>query len=139
MKIKMLLASVAFIALAQPNVSAQEVHVVHVDHKQVSFADTLVLKLNAGNKILFIGDNFKEMANYTQADSIKTLFMNDLDQALSKGQLSKETQKVYYFIHANGKRRLKAENPDYNENSVDVAYEIKRLDLELPKYEYHIY
>ena len=139
MKIKMLLACVTFIASFKPLVFAQNVYVMSNEHKLVSFADTLVLKLSTGNKILFIGSDFKEMKNYTSADSIKTLFMNDLDQALSKGQVNAGSQKIYYFVHGNGKRRLKAENPEYNENSVDVGYEIKRLNLDLPKYEYHLY
>lgn len=139
MKIRMLLACVSLIAIFKPFVFAQNVYVMSNEHKQVSFADTLVLKLSGGNKILIIGNDFKKMKNYTHADSIKTLFMNDYDQALSKKQLNAESQKIYYFVHENGKRRLKAENPEYNENSVDVDYEIKRLLLDLPKYEFHLY
>lgn len=102
-------------------------------------SDTLVIKLGGSDKILIIGGNLKDMHKYKQADSIKTLFLTDILVAQANNTLNAEATKVYYFVTSNGKRRLKAENIDLTENAVNVAYELKRLHLDLPKYEYHLF
>jgi hypothetical protein len=102
-------------------------------------SDTLVIKLSGNDKILIIGGNLKDIHKYKQADSIKTLFLSDILLAQANNSLNAEATKVYYFVTNNGKRRLKAENVDLTENAVNVAYELKRLQLDLPKYEYHLY
>jgi hypothetical protein len=101
--------------------------------------DTLVIKLSGSDKILITGGNLKDFHKYKQADSIKTLFLTDILMAQNNNTLNGEATKVYYFVSNNGKRRLKAENVDLTENAVNVAYELKRLQLDLPKYEYHLF
>ncbi|MES2379586.1 MAG: hypothetical protein V4538_01005 [Bacteroidota bacterium] len=141
MKKCMLLAVWLFIASTQTVLWGQQaaMYFVHLNENEVIKTDTLVIKLVGNNKILFIGDGFKNMMKYAKADSLKTLFINDLEAARANKTLAIDAQKVFYFVNESGKRRIKAENAEYNNNSVDVGYEIKRLQLDLPKYEYHIY
>lgn len=141
MKKCMLLAVWLLIASTQTVLWGQQaaVYFTHLDENEVIPADTLFIKLAGSNKILLVGDGFKNMMKYTKADSLKTLFINDVEAARTNKTLAVDAQKIFYFIDQSGKRRIKAENAEYNNNSVDVAYEIKRLQLDLPKYEYHIY
>ncbi len=137
----MLLAVWLFIASTQTVLLGQQaaMYFVHLNENEVIPTDTLLIKLTGSNKILFIGNGFKGMMKYTKADSLKTLFINDLEAARANKTMAVDAQKTFYFINESGKRRMKAENAEYNNNSVDVSYEIKRLQLDLPKYEYHIY
>lgn len=142
MKNVMLTACGLFMAFCATHLYAQAqegVYVVHLDENTEVFNDTLVIELGGNNQVFFIGDELKKMKTFTRADSVKMLFMNDLDQAIRSGAVKEESQRVFYFIDRTGKRRLKTENPEYNEHTVDVDYEIKRLNLNLGKYEYHIY
>jgi hypothetical protein len=88
------------------------------------------------DKILFLGDDMEEMVKYKKADSLKVLFLGDWKKALENGQLSGNETRVYYFVHPVGKRRIKAENPEYTDRDVDPGEEIRRLDLGLPAYRY---
>jgi hypothetical protein len=107
--------------------------------QQKSYSDTLIINLQGSDKILFIGKKLEWMVRYPNADSLKMLFLNDFEKAVSGNSITKEVQKVYYFVHGAGKRRLKAETPEYTDNKVDVDYEIKRLKFDIPKYQYVIY
>ncbi len=140
MKKLLLLACGLAMACANP-LFAQKEGVTQVDllYTDDSPSDTLVIKLSGSDKILIIGGNLKDMYKYKQADSIKTLFLTDILVAQANNTLNAEATKVYYFVTNNGKRRLKAENVDLTENAVNVAYELKRLQLDLPKYEYHLF
>jgi len=140
MKKLLLLACGLVIACAKP-LFAQKEGVTQVDllYSDDSPSDTLVIKLSGNDKILIIGGNLKDLHKYKQVDSIKTLFLTDILVAQANNTLNAEATKVYYFVTNNGKRRLKAENIDLTENAVNVAYELKRLQLDLPKYEYHLF
>jgi hypothetical protein len=142
MKNLMRIACWIFIAFSPATLSAQKgaSYIIHLNEEvQEAYQDTLVIGLRDNNKVLFIGSDFDEMKKYTLADSLKMLFISDWEKAVAAGTLNPETQKVYYFIEQKGMRRLKAENPEYSENSVNVAYEMKRLKLGLARYEYRIY
>lgn len=141
MKKIMLLASGILFALAPLKMLAQEegVKVVGLSPQEQGFNDTLVIKLKGSDKILFVGDELKQMVKYQNADSLKQLFINDFEKATNDHSLSKDVQLVHYFVHESGKRRLKAENPEFSDNRIDPAYEIKRLNLDLPKFQYIIH
>jgi hypothetical protein len=154
MKKLMLMACGICFVLAQSKVSAQEkatfrnypfgketdYHIGPIESKQMYYYDTLVIHLQNNDKILFIGRKMEHMLRFQKADSLKMLFLNDFEKALSDHSLTKEVQTVHYFVHGSGKRRLKAENPEYSDDKkVDVDYEIKRLNLFLPQYQYFIH
>jgi hypothetical protein len=143
MKIKkiMLLASWSFFAISPLKIFAQEqnVHVISLAKPEEEFTDTLIINLKGSDKILFIGDEFHEMVKYKNADSLKILFINDFETAINNKSISKDVLLVHYFVHQSGKRRIKAENPEYTDNRIDPTYEIKRLNLDLPKFQYFIY
>jgi len=141
MKRLLLLACGLIIASTSNNLFAQKTDVIlaDLDNNETQLNDTLIIKLSGSDKILLIGGNLNKMHKYKQVDSVKTLFVNDITAAQNNNTLTTDATKVYYFITANGKRRLKAENVDLSENAVDINYELKRLQLDLPKYEYHIF
>jgi len=140
MKKLLLLACGLVMACTNPLFAQKEgVTQVDLDYTDETSSDTLVIKLSGSDKILIIGGNLKNIYKYKQADSIKTLFLSDILLAQANNSLNAEATKVYYFVTNNGKRRLKAENVDLTENAVNIAYELKRLQLDLPKYEYHLF
>jgi hypothetical protein len=140
MKKLLLLACGIVMACTNPLFAQKEgVTQVDLDYTDETPSDTLVIKLSGSDKILIIGGNLKNIYKYKQADSIKTLFLSDILLAQANNSLNAEATKVYYFVTNNGKRRLKAENVDLTENAVNIAYELKRLQLDLPKYEYHLF
>ncbi|MFZ4799083.1 MAG: hypothetical protein ACOYMA_16395 [Bacteroidia bacterium] len=141
MKKLLLLACGLIIASTSNFLFAQKADVImaDLDYNETQINDTLIIKLSGSDKILLIGGDLKDMHKYKQVDSIKTLFVNDISAAQNNNTLTTDATKVYYFITSNGKRRLKAENVDLSENAVDINYELKRLQLDLPKYEYHIF
>jgi hypothetical protein len=147
MKKIMLMACGIFFVLAQSTVSAQVkngivkngITNVQLGEYRTSYHDTLVITLQGSDKVLFIGNDLKKMVKYQKADSLKMLFLNDFEKAVSEHSLTKDVQTLHYFVHSSGKRRLKAETPEYSDNKVDADYEIKRLDLDLPKYQYVIH
>lgn len=141
MKRLLLLACGLIIASTSNYLFAQKADVImaDLDYEETQINDTLIIKLSGSDKILLIGGDLKDMHKYKQVDSIKILFVNDITAAQNNNTLTTDATKVYYFVTANGKRRLKAENVDLSENSVDINYELKRLQLDLPKYEYHIF
>ncbi|MES2558145.1 MAG: hypothetical protein V4590_00275 [Bacteroidota bacterium] len=139
MKRTLLLACGLLIALFQTNLSAQTNTTAADKSKTEYLNDTLMLLLPDGNKMIITGKPLKTLMVYTQADSIKELFVNDYEKAITSGTLTVDAPLIHYFVHPSGKRRLKAEVGEYADNKVDVAYEITRLNLDLPKYRYHIH
>jgi hypothetical protein len=104
-----------------------------------NFKDTLVINPNADAKVLFIGIDLEEMAIYNRADSLKDFFLADLEKARQQPSFPADSRITHYFVHPNGKRRLKAESTDYQEPALDVAKEIRSMGLNLPAYAYIIH
>jgi hypothetical protein len=142
MKKLLLLACGLIFASIVNNLWAQKEGIVYKNlNYNLSYAlcDTLVIKLTGSDKILVIGGNLNNLVKYTQADSVKNLFLADVEKSYANNSLSAEATKVYYFVTTAGKRRLKAENVEFSENDVNIGYELKRIDLDLPKYEFKIF
>jgi hypothetical protein len=154
MKKLMLMAYGICFVLAQSTVSAQKMstplqrerarnaigpQVPNPQLKSKSYFDTLVINLEGSDRILLVGEGWWWKARYGKADSLKILFLNDFEKAVSENSITKEVQNIHYFVHGSGKRRLKAETPEYTDSKVDVDYEIKRLNLDIPQYHYVIY
>ena len=137
MKRTLLLACGLFIALYTTHLWSQNAALTTsgID-PGTAFNDTLMVLVPDGNKILITGKPIKELMAYAQADSIKQLFATDYEKALAANTLSADAPLLHYFVHASGKRRLKAEVGEYADGKVDVSYEITRLNLDLPKYRY---
>lgn len=105
-----------------------------------TFGDTLLIQLSSGGRVLITGLSLMELKELgTHAEKIKTLFVNDLMQAINNKQILPDAEDVHYFVLSEQKRRLKAEAAEYTQNRVDVAYETNRLLLDLPKYHYAIH
>jgi hypothetical protein len=134
MKKLMLLACGLLIALTHAKLSAQI-----FENETPSYSDTLSIKLQDGARILITGAHFADLIDYKQADSLKMLFLSDYDRAVSDQSISANASLIHYFVHKKGTRRLKAEAADYIDNNIDITYEIVRLNLDLPKYQYHIH
>lgn len=140
MKRTMLLACGLLIALFQTKLSAQtNTTATSGNSKPEYLNDTLMVLLPEGNKMILTGKTIKTLMAYTQADSIKQLFVTDYEKAITANTLSADAPTIHYFVHPSGKRRLKAEVGEYADGKVDVDYEITRLDLDLPKFRYHIH
>lgn len=140
MKRTMLLACGLLIALFQTNLWAQTTaNAVSGNDQPEYFSDTLMVLLPDGNKMLLTGKPIKTLMEYVQADSIKQLFVTDYEKAIASNTLTADAPVVHYFVHPSGKRRLKAEVGEYADSKVDVGYEITRLNLDLPKFRYHIH
>lgn len=102
--------------------------------------DTIVIPLGGNGKLLLLGARFEDYKAYAaKADRTKTYLINDLEKAYSQKQIPARAQEVHYFLYNEQKRRVKAETPEYSEYNVDVAYEVKRLELDLPKYHYVVH
>jgi hypothetical protein len=101
--------------------------------------DTLIFIPDPQTKVLYIGDNLKQMTAYKKLDSLKFLLISDLEEARKDASFPVDSKMTYYFVHPNGKRRLKAESADYMEQEVNIAKEKQSLDLDLPPYGYIIY
>lgn len=140
MKKRMLLAIGITMLFCQVKLQAQEEGVKFVNEAPGGevINDTLLLTLTNSDKVLIIDRRFNEMYTYTRADSLKTLFIADMEKAISQGQLTTETENIHYFVQQ-GNRRLKSENPEFTRNTIDVAYEMVRLQLGLPKHRIIIY
>ncbi len=101
--------------------------------------DTIIFTPDAQTKVILTGDELKQMVKYKKIDSLKLLFISDLEEARKQPAFPVNSKTTYYFVSANGKRRLKAESEDYTEQEINIATEKKSLDLNLPPYEYIIY
>lgn len=101
--------------------------------------DTIIINPMEGIKIILIGKNSKDLDLYNNLDSIKTLFLSDIDQAIKNNTYPTDAVLTHYFVHPNGKRRLKAENEDFTQSTVDVKKEMRSMTLQLPPIEYILY
>lgn len=99
----------------------------------INYTDTLVINLINNNKILIIGESLKSIVKYTQADSIKNVFLNQIEMAWANNTLPINAQDIYFFIAPNGNTKLLA-----NQNELNINNEIVNLQLNLPKYHYKI-
>ncbi len=133
MKTKMLLTAGACLVLSLRTIHAQSIDT------PPSLRDTLVIKLNTDVQIFFVGNNLGKMVKYKKADSLKTLLIADWEKAKQEPSYPAASKITHYFVHPNGKRRLKAENADYQEPLLDIEKEKRSLSLNLPPYEYVIY
>jgi hypothetical protein len=133
MKNKMLLTAGLCSTLYLPAISAQN------ESKGRELRDTIVIKPDADVQIFFMGNNLREMAKYKKADSLKTLLIDDWEKARHEPSYPATSKTTHYFVHPNGKRRLKAESDDYQEPALEVRKEIQSLSLNLPPYEFIIY
>lgn len=140
MKKQMLMACWALIALIPGKIFAQDdgLYVYGIERNQ-AIRDTMVIKLGGNDQVFVIGESLKQLARYEKGDSLKLLFITDWEKAVANQSVSASSKSVHYFVHSSGKRRLKAENEDYAEPSINVAEEIRRLDLDLPKHAYIIH
>ncbi|MGZ4118973.1 MAG: hypothetical protein ACXVPY_15900, partial [Bacteroidia bacterium] len=132
MKKQMFQALWACFALASATVSAQT-------SSKSAFNDTIIFMPDTQSKVILIGDQLSEMSSYKKIDSIKTLFINDMEEARKQASFPVNSKTTHYFVSPSGKRRLKAESEDYPEQEIDVAKEKRSLDLDLPPYEYIIH
>lgn len=140
MKQLMLLACWAIIVLSPTKLTAQSkgAYIMGLDHPKV-YEDTIEIRLQGTDRVFFVGADMEKMAKYQKADSIKTLFLNDWQQAVEKGSVDSSASEVYYFVSEGGKRRLKAESPEFTETKVDPSEEMRKLSMDLPKYTYTVY
>lgn len=103
------------------------------------YSDTLHIILPGKDKVLLMGKVFKELPEFAErAESLKTTFISDLKAAYANGKLTGDEQELYYFYKDASHRRLKAEAAEYTNKRVDVAQEMYRLDLLLPKHKFVI-
>ncbi len=101
--------------------------------------DTILMLIRDRVKVMFIGNDLSEMADFKKVDSLKVLFINDLEEARKQSSYPMDSRTTHYFVHPNGKRRLKAENEDYSESDIDLTAEKSSLGLDLPPYLYIIH
>jgi len=101
--------------------------------------DTIVISPNKEFKIMLIGEGTKNVATNNKFDSLKLLFLADLEEAFAKNAYPMETKQTYYFVAKNGKRRLKIESEDYQQTAIDIEKEKEELELNLPPYHYTIF
>ncbi len=101
--------------------------------------DTIRINPSEEITIILIGKNKTGLLRYENADSLIQLFLADMDKAIKSSVYPAGSRLTYYFVSANGKRRLKAESTDYAEQSVDIQKEKWSLTNELQPYDYIIY
>jgi len=105
---------------------------------QESLKDSIIIHGSKDFKVLIIGDALSDLLKYKRADSIKTLFMTDWNQAKAKG-LSMNSRETHYIVHPSGKRRFKAESEDFQEPAFNLNRETQSLNLNLPTTVYYLY
>ncbi len=118
----------ALFALIGTTVSAQ---------KDEPFKDTITISPTKDFTIMFIGHDMNKMVEKNRFDSLKLFFVSDMEQASSQSAYPPNTKLTYYFVAANGKRRLKAESEDY-QAPIDIEKEKQSLQAGLPAYQYVI-
>ncbi len=140
MKLKLLMLMACGVAMSLTNKSSAQWRVISPSNEALNtMSDTVIVKLKENNVLMLTGKTLKFYRAWAEtADKVKTTFLVDFNKALSTQQISINAQSVYYFIDGENRRRLKTESPEYSENSVDVAFEIARMRLNLPKYQYTI-
>jgi hypothetical protein len=139
MRIKIILAlALSWFCLNQ-KVLAQAQWYADIDFPEDVYFDTLHIVLPGNDKVLILGKEFKELKIFAdKAEALKTTFIADLKAAYASGKLSTDAQEVYYFYKNASQRRVKAEAAEYTEKRVDVAQEMLRMDLLLPKHKFVI-
>jgi hypothetical protein len=139
MRIKIILAlALSWFCLNQ-KVLAQAQWYADVDFSEDVYFDTLHIVLPGNDKVLILGKEFKELKIFAdKAEALKITFIADLKAAYASGKLSADAQEVYYFYKNASQRRVKAEAAEYTEKRVDVAQEMLRMDLLLPKHKFVI-
>lgn len=130
MKMNLLLATGLSIVLALTKCYAGDPETESVKN------DTLIFSPISDSKVLIIGPDMSLFADYTKLDSIKTLFLSDMKKSQEQNSYPAGSKVTHYFVHPNGKRRLKAENADFLQQGINVAEERKSLSLELFPYSY---
>lgn len=140
MKLKLLMLIACGLFMSYSNSSNAQLYLTTpASESSTLLSDTMIIRLKDNNTLMLTG---KLLADYKMwgeaADRIKTAFIVDWNKAVESKQIDKLAQTVFYFIDGENKRRLKTEAPEYTDNKVDVAYEIKRMRLNLPKYHYTI-
>jgi hypothetical protein len=136
MKKQLLFALWACLALIKAN--SQELK----DDKSIatkSFKDTLMIIPSSDMKVMLLGKFQKDLSNFNDIDSLKQMLINDVIAARKQEDYPTGSKLTHYFVTAEGKRRLKAENEDYQETTVNVQREKRALRLDLHSYEYIIY
>jgi len=117
---------------------SKEIHAQN-NNSAIIYQDTIIMHVNQNIKIFFIGQDLQEMFKYKKVDSLKTLFVADLTKAVQNETFPTDSKVMHYFVHASGKRRLKAENVEYQDAFLDVEKEIQAIKLNLPAYTYIIH
>lgn len=100
--------------------------------------DTLVLHLGGGNQLRIMGSSMEDIMQYNFADSLKTLFLADLQKALDQAGSKELPREVYYLFAGQPKRRIKMKTEEYAED-FDLNREVFRLQQNLPKHELNLY
>jgi hypothetical protein len=101
--------------------------------------DTVIIYLEGRNQVHITGMRLERIHEYKRADSLMSLFMTDVAKAFEKGALTGENRNVHYLVAATGQRRLKISADPYTEEAFDIEREKKRMELDLPPYQYTIY
>ena len=130
MKMKLLLATGLSIALALTKSYAGD------PETESGKNDTLIFSPIIDSKVLVIGPDMSLFADYTKLDSIKTLFLSDMKKSQEQNSYPAGSKVTHYFVHPNGKRRIKAESTDFLQQGINVEEERKSLSLELFPYSY---
>ncbi len=130
MKMKLLLATGLSIALALTKSYAGD------PETESGKNDTLIFSPIIDSKVLVIGPDMSLFADYTKLDSIKTLFLSDMKKSQEQNSYPVGSKVTHYFVHPNGKRRIKAESTDFLQQGINVEEERKSLSLELFPYSY---
>lgn len=105
---------------------------------QESLKDSILINGGKDFKVLIIGNDLSDLLKYRRADSIKSLFLMDWNQAKEKG-LSINSRETHYMVHPSGKRRFKAESEDFQEPAFNLNKERQSLNLNLPATVYYLY
>lgn len=103
------------------------------------YKDTLMIIPSSDMKVMLLGKFQKDLSNFSDVDSLKEMLINDVASAKKQEGYPNDSKMTHYFVTGEGKRRLKAENEDFQESSVNVQREKRALRLDLHSYEYIIY
>lgn len=130
MKMKLLLATGLSIALALTKSYAGD------PETESGKNDTLIFSPITDSKVLIIGPDMSLFADYTKLDSVKSLFLSDMKKSQEQNSYPAGSKVTHYFVHPNGKRRIKAESTDFLQQGINVEEERKSLSLKLFPYSY---
>lgn len=122
-----------WVCIALPFTSAAQID----DH--LTLNDTLVVKLTGHTQVRIIGESMLKIIAWTGADSLKNVFINDLNAALSKSESKQLPVKIFYLIHPNGNRRLKMKQEEYADEAFELSKEVYSMTENLPKHELNLF